>query len=152
MVKLNCKVGQNLIVFCPHRDMAGWLVCCSLDVIEMFQKLQYGMWHWGTGQEHRGRGEHSAICLSETMRMTSVNSINTMTSIPLKRTYLPTTSPLPLHTHTLPLWACGREVNWQHLLSRRQCTIPNPPHPLGHLETPVWLWAPKVMRGVWSRE
>lgn len=84
--------------------------------------------------------------------MTLVNSINIMTSIALKHTYLPTTSPLPLHTHTLPLWACGREVNWQHLLSRRQCTIPNPPHPPGHLETPVWLWAPKVMRGVWSRE
>lgn len=62
-----------------------------------------------------------------------------------KHTYLPTTFPLPLHPHTLPLRACGGEVNWQHLLSRRQHTLPNPLHPPGHLETPAWLWAPKVM-------
>lgn len=51
----------------------------------------------------------------------------------------------------VPVQACGREVNWQHLLSGRQST-PSPlscPHfththtcPIGHLETPVWLQAP----------
>lgn len=50
----------------------------------------------------------------------------------------------------VPLWAFGREVNWQHLLSGRQNT-PSPPlthtshihtRPIGHLETPVWLQAP----------
>lgn len=69
-----------------------------------------------------------------------------------KHTYLPTTFPLPLHPHTLPLRACGGEVNWQHLLSRRQHTLPNPLHPPGHLETPAWLWAPKVMGGGWGRD
>lgn len=84
--------------------------------------------------------------------MTWVNSINTMTNIPPN-----------IHTSPqLPLCPCTRTHSfWEpvagKLIGSICClgdSIPSqtPCTPPGHLETPAWLWAPKVMGGEWGRE
>lgn len=132
-----------------HGRLAGMLFShCNWDVSEA------PVWHVALRDRPRAHGEKRAkYCLSAWDKMTWVNSINTMTNIP-PNTHTSPQLPLCPCTRTHSLWepVAGKLIGSICCLGG---SIPssNPLHPPpGHLETPAWLWAPKVMGVGWGRE